>query len=135
MGKMQRAKGARVERELVNLLREKGFAAQRVPLSGATTFCKGDVELIDISMNKFYIEVKSRKDGFINLYKEVTTYGPVRFSDCIASDDICEVLTHSLLRHRPSPPYLETLKKLKVNCDILAVKANGKPFLYLRWFE
>ena len=35
MGRMSRTKGGRVERELVNKLKESGIAAERVPLSGA----------------------------------------------------------------------------------------------------
>lgn len=35
MGKSQRDKGNRIERNLVNKLKEQGIAAERVPLSGA----------------------------------------------------------------------------------------------------
>lgn len=35
MGKMQRDKGARIEREMVNLHKSKGLHSERVPLSGA----------------------------------------------------------------------------------------------------
>jgi hypothetical protein len=35
MGKRQRDKGNRIERNLVNKLKEQGIAAERVPLSGA----------------------------------------------------------------------------------------------------
>lgn len=45
MGKMSRTKGAVYERELVNDFKAKGLFAQRVPLSGATAYAKGDVEV------------------------------------------------------------------------------------------
>lgn len=45
MGKLSRDKGARFERELVNDFKDRGLAAQRVPLSGATEYAKGDVEV------------------------------------------------------------------------------------------
>lgn len=45
MGKMSRDKGNLYERELVNAFRDIGLAAQRVPLSGATDYAKGDVEV------------------------------------------------------------------------------------------
>ena len=45
MGKMSRTKGAVYERELVNDFRARGLTAQRVPLSGATEYAKGDVEV------------------------------------------------------------------------------------------
>lgn len=45
MGKMSRTKGAVYERELVNDFKARGLFAQRVPLSGATEYAKGDVEV------------------------------------------------------------------------------------------
>ncbi len=45
MGKLSRNKGANYERELVNAFKDRGLFAQRVPLSGATDYAKGDVEV------------------------------------------------------------------------------------------
>lgn len=45
MGKLSRNKGAGYERELVNQFRDAGLKAVRVPLSGATEYAKGDVEV------------------------------------------------------------------------------------------
>lgn len=45
MGKPSRDKGARVERLIVNLLNEAGLDACRVPLSGATEYAKGDIDI------------------------------------------------------------------------------------------
>ena len=65
MGKMQRNKGNRVEREIVNYLKENGIPAKRVPLSGAAEGFKGDI-IIDGSLRA---EVKARKDGFKQIYE------------------------------------------------------------------
>lgn len=45
MGKASRDKGNRNERKIVNALRDAGIPARRVPLSGATEYAKGDVEI------------------------------------------------------------------------------------------
>lgn len=60
MGAMQRRKGARVERELVNALKAAGIPAERVPLSGAA----GGSYTGDLVINgRYRVEVKARKDG------------------------------------------------------------------------
>ena len=47
MSKMQRDKGKRFEREVVNTLKESGFyEAKRIPLSGLQEGFKGDAELL-----------------------------------------------------------------------------------------
>ena len=50
MAKMQRDKGARVEREIVLLHRAMGIPAERVPLSGVTQY-QGNGEDVDIYPN------------------------------------------------------------------------------------
>lgn len=63
MGKMSRTKGAVFERELVNKAKEYGLEAQRVPLSGATTYAKGDVEITPGFDSKPWVfEAKRRKE-------------------------------------------------------------------------
>lgn len=61
MGKTQRTKGKRVELEIVHIFKRFGFDAQRIPLSGATTFQKGDV-FVKNDKHEFVFEVKSRKN-------------------------------------------------------------------------
>ena len=62
-GKPSRDKGARVEREIVNLLKENGLFAERVPLSGAAGGSyTGDVRFGKTCAN-WVGEVKARKDG------------------------------------------------------------------------
>ncbi|MBC7320467.1 hypothetical protein H5T89_07455 [bacterium] len=64
MGIKSKRKGYRLERELANELRELGFEAERVPLSGASGSFTGD-----ILINGKRAEVKGRANGFKNLYK------------------------------------------------------------------
>lgn len=60
MGKFSRAKGQRIERELVQLHKESGIDCERVPLSGAAggSF-SGDL----VIGGKYTGEVKSRASG------------------------------------------------------------------------
>lgn len=67
MGKPSRDKGARRERALVELHRQSGIAAERVPLSGAMRY-RGNGADIDIyargqSEAPLIAEVKARGDG------------------------------------------------------------------------
>lgn len=68
MGKSQRDKGARFEREIVNALKEAGLDAQRVPLSGMGHESKVNGEFAgDIVLPWFggreKFEAKKRGDG------------------------------------------------------------------------
>jgi|TARA_R110002020_G_scaffold36666_2_gene110408 hypothetical protein len=67
MGKSQREKGLRIEREIVNKLRAFGVPAERVPLSGAA----GGSYTGDLLVSGEKAEVKGRKDGtgFALLYR------------------------------------------------------------------
>jgi Holliday junction resolvase len=67
MGAKSRTKGARIEREIIERLREIGVAAERVPLSGASHY-KGDAHDVDVyawgrDEAPLVAEVKGRKDG------------------------------------------------------------------------
>jgi Holliday junction resolvase len=63
-GRRSRDKGARTERGIVNALQAKGFAAVRVPLSGAVggRFA-GDV-VMPLMGRDLCLEVKARANGF-----------------------------------------------------------------------
>jgi len=66
MGKAERAKGYRREAETVKLFRSWGLFAERVPLSGGTSYAKGDVDLYPAGFVKgvhapLICEVKGRK--------------------------------------------------------------------------
>ena len=65
-GKHSRNKGARFEREVVNLIAGSGIKSMRVPLSGST-WMKGDVK-VEIGKKSFTLECKARSSGFKFLY-------------------------------------------------------------------
>jgi hypothetical protein len=67
-GARHRRKGSRAERALVAFLRNRGFAAERIPLSGAVggSFT-GDISLTLLGRD-FVVEVKVRGNGFRRLY-------------------------------------------------------------------
>lgn len=68
MGKASRDKGARHERMLVNLLQAEGFAAERVPLSGAAGGSyAGDIS-VPVLGDDWTLEAKVRSHGFAQLY-------------------------------------------------------------------
>lgn len=67
-GRFSRNKGARTERALVRLLQDRGFAAERVPLSGAAGGrFKGDIS-VPVLGDDWLIEVKCRAEGFREIY-------------------------------------------------------------------
>jgi Holliday junction resolvase len=68
-GRRSRNKGNRAERAIVKLLQDRGFAAERVPLSGSA----GGSYVSDITVPVLNIdrtvEVKCRANGFRELYR------------------------------------------------------------------
>ena len=69
MGRASREKGNRTERAIVRLFQERGFAAERVPLSGAARGrFGGDVSVPVLGIDR-RVEVKCRANGFRELYK------------------------------------------------------------------
>jgi Holliday junction resolvase len=67
MGKASREKGARIERELVEVHKALGVHAERYPLSGASRFRDAghdvDLYLFDREEAPLVTEVKARKNG------------------------------------------------------------------------
>ena len=67
-GRRSRDKGARVERAIVHALKAGGFAAERVPLSGAAGgLYSGDI-VLPLMGRDLCLEAKARADGFRELY-------------------------------------------------------------------
>ena len=67
-GRRSRDKGARVERAIVHALKAGGFAAERVPLSGAAGGrYSGDI-VLPLLGRDLCLEAKARADGFRELY-------------------------------------------------------------------
>jgi Holliday junction resolvase len=68
-GRASRDKGNRAERAIVRFLQDRGFAAERVPLSGAAGGSYlGDVTVPVLNVDRV-VEVKCRSNGFRELYK------------------------------------------------------------------
>jgi len=68
-GKRSRDKGNRVERALVTFLQDRGFAAERVPLSGSVGGSYvGDLTVPLLGVDRV-VEVKVRAKGFRKSYK------------------------------------------------------------------
>jgi Holliday junction resolvase len=67
-GRASRQKGNRTERAIVRFLQEQGFAAERVPLSGAARGRFGGDVSIPVCGRDLRCEVKSRANGFQRLY-------------------------------------------------------------------
>src|SRR6516164_7116790 len=68
-GRGARQKGNRLERALVRVLQGAGFAAERVPLSGAARGrFGGDLSVPLLGVDR-RVEVKSRGNGFKQLYE------------------------------------------------------------------
>jgi hypothetical protein len=71
-GRKSRDKGNRAERAIVRLLQERGFAAERVPLSGAAGGSyRGDINVPVLGVDRV-VEVKCRANGFRALYAWLT---------------------------------------------------------------
>ncbi len=67
-GRASREKGNRLERALVCALQDAGFAAERVPLSGAARGrFGGDLSVPILGVDR-RVEVKCRGNGFRQLY-------------------------------------------------------------------
>lgn len=67
-GKASRQKGNRTERSIVRFLQDRGFAAERVPLSGsAGGRYAGDISVPVLNVDRC-VEVKCRANGFRELY-------------------------------------------------------------------
>src|SRR5262249_31115792 len=67
-GRASRQKGNRNERAIVRLLQERGFAAERVPLSGAARGRFGGDVSIPLLGRDLRCEVKCRANRFQRLY-------------------------------------------------------------------
>lgn len=68
-GRASRDKGNRAERAIVKFLQDRGFAAERVPLSGSVGGSYlGDLTVPVLNVDRI-VEVKVRAKGFRELYR------------------------------------------------------------------
>jgi len=102
MGKMQRDKGARFERDCVKQLNFHDISAKRVPLSGAT-WLKGDI-IAEIKGEEWTLELKKRADGFKQIYEwskdvDALVIGADRKKPmiCMDLDDFCDLVKKNVI--------------------------------------
>ncbi len=159
MGKASRDKGARVERALVEELKTKYGWTQvfRVPLSGASQGFKGDVVATPTGLTAHRnFEVKSRAKAFKRVYDllrkhRVADRGEISFQ---ASDGTCVVasfhpdpmfISASNFRFPPSSGFQDKTDRLAMQylakcrewlgkSDVLVLKGDREPFVYIRYF-
>jgi len=119
-------------------MREWGWEADRVPLSGASQGFKGDIRARK-GDTEITIEVKSRAGGFDILYALKTPIFVMVDNDpvCLGST-IDEAFTKegTYVTMEPNAKLVRKLracKKWLQGCDILAVKQDRKPFRFIRY--
>lgn len=142
-GKFSRSKGIRGELALRDYLRERGYDAFRVPLSGASEGYKGDV-VASKDGKIITFELKCRKESYTKIYELVReVFGGIMNSSrsqlMVVSDrweDIDRAVEGVFIHH---PKYDKTLNKLVKmkellgTADILVLKDDRKPFLFVRY--
>ena len=154
MGKSQRDKGMRNEYLLRDQLRRFGYTADRVPASGASQGFKGDVRFTKGDQS-FLAEAKARKCSYTSLYALFAAHFAHSKDDTLklVTDDgqLINLSSSPIGALEPGGVYeyaynlpwyafhkkavrrLGTLKKLAKDCDMLAIKDDNRPFLYLRF--
>jgi len=158
-----RSKGVRQERNLVNELKEFGLDARRIPGSGAFAYRVGDSNLKgDISVTyegeEIKIECKVRAKEFNKIYELYDLFESEKFDSNVflliatlksskvafISQSLTKLLEGGGARGFLSPPkgFAKTYSKignmqkyLGADCEILAIKADRKPWLFIRYAE
>ena len=152
---MQRNKGARVERLLVQYLTLKKYRAKRVPLSGSASGFKSDVVMLDEDGNiEIKIECKARAKDFDKIYAiadvvlsggeptwDFTLNGVlVRMTyefdalykqDDIIYRDVTGIGLHA--NNKRTFTKIINMRKLLGEASILAIKGDRKPFLFFHY--
>lgn len=145
MGKFSRDKGRRAEYHLRDYAISLGFTAVRVPLSGASQGFKGDLHIKDKNSTTLVIEAKSRKDSFKVLYEGLET-NPAFF--CTDNCDTAQISTDFVsvfygtkgaptFKKIPASRFTRKVRKLKEllgGADILAVRDDRKPWIFIRYY-
>lgn len=137
-GRKSRNKGRRGEYGVRDYLREQGWEADRVPLSGASQGFKGDIRARKDN-KEITIEVKVRAGGFDILYALKTPIfvmvdnEPVCLGSTIDEAFIKDGTYVTMEPNHRLVRKLRSLKKLLGGCDILAVKQDRKHLLFIRY--
>lgn len=113
MGKPSRDKGARREREIVNMHKALGCFAERVPLSGASRY-KGNGSDVDV-----YVRGKDAAPWIAEVKARASGEGFATLDRWLGENDIL-----FLMRDRADPTVLLTWSRW---CDILEFLGSRKP--------
>lgn len=156
MGKASKRKGRAQEYLLRDFLRLRGWQAERVYASGAIAGLPGDVKASKDGKELLF-EMKSRKNAFKKIYELLDAHVRELGDDmiCIAipgnrhlcisvSTSLDAVLggndTHTIVTNHPlyekfkrTFGKLVNLEKLVKNANILAVKDDRRPLIFIRF--
>jgi hypothetical protein len=151
-GKFSRSKGIRNELKLRDEFRKLGYESRRIPLSGASEGFKGDVLFAKEGVT-LVAELKTRQKSFTALYAYLLKYCkdteglilgecPVTANLAVMSYNLGQVLNYESGFQCSKDKdcvrairKLNTLKKVVGHADILVVKDDRKPFIYIRYWE
>lgn len=148
-----KAKGRAAEHAAVKYFVKNGYAAERVPMSGAigTTFkgvsLKGDVIVSNPGTwgKDLQVEVKSRRDEYSSLYSLLdSNNGYISWNiggQCVKASYSFDDLNYARAtasffdKGRPTRATgkLLTMQRLVKGCDFLMVKNDRKPFIFIRY--
>lgn len=149
MGKYSRDKGKRGEYQARDALRADGFLADRVPSSGAAQGFKGDIKFSRNGVTML-AEVKVRAgQSFKHVYQlfadtsqnGLTSVYHARDTQDLTCIDIADKMSTLLASdgyYNPLPGHKGIKQALKLQemlkeADVLIIKNDRKPFLYLRY--
>ena len=142
MGRSQRQKGSRVERLLRDELRKHGFEADRAPLSGAAQGFKGDVRGVKDGRT-FTFEVKARATAFKTIYDLFNDFHEEGVLRMMVGRELIIIANSFAGTQTVTGTYQEAqgrlanrilnLRKLLGEAQILAIKGDREPFLYLAY--
>ena len=141
-------KGYRAENQLERIFKQNGINAKRVPLSGGSTFAKGDIH-IEKGSKTLRVEVKVRKDAFNILYNTLSVNSNniisieqpsleslvlMRLTDLLSilRGELSLEEVQEMLRDAGTTRITRGLKKVcdyLLGSDILVIKADRKDFL------
>lgn len=157
MGKSQKTKGRAQEYVLRDYLRQQGWEADRVVCSGAIKGLPGDVKATKAGKTLLF-EMKSRKASFTKIYELYDKHIRSQGDDvmalalpgepllcCRLSSSLDGVLGgveyHTIVTEHPLyKDYKRTfskianLQKLVKGSDVLAIKDDRRPLVFLRFF-
>jgi len=159
MAKAQKTKGRNQEYVLRNHLRALGWEAERVYASGAIKGLPGDVKATKAPYGTKLFEMKSRKDLFKSIYvlyeEHIKTKGDDVMSIAISEAKyLCLNLSSSLeaalgavdhhinmelhplyKKHKRTFGKIKNLEKLLGEADVLAIKDDRRPLLFIRYYK